>query len=549
MSGRASGAPGRRVRGGRRGVAAAVSIALAGALVACSGDDGALNVDFDQQVERTTPGSDAAAAAEIVIHTDRPLAPLDERLLGTNVPAWVGPDRLADDGFVRTTLASGATVLRMPGGSWSNHYDWLGCQLGDEELCFWPWAARPSDFLGFLAETGLQGMWTVSMNGTAEEAAALVAFFNGEVDDDRPIGRDRRGRDWKTVGEWARLRAENGHPEPVPIRTWEVGNEIYGAVADAGPECASFGWENVWTCDGTEYVEGTAEHDGFLRFREAMLAVDPDIEVGAVGIAEQGEWGDWGNEVMSAAGEAIDFYVVHHYAFDDSVALDDVRRIPAEAWSGIAADVRDGLARNGVSDATEIAVTEYNLVSFIENEDARWMTTAVNAFYLADTIGQMARNGVQIANQWNLVNGRADNGGDYGLVDNDSGAPYPAFFAIALWSRFGDELVEVDVAERSEVTELQIHGGRDAGGSPSALVINPSDEAITASVAAEPATSAEVTADVMVSESAEAGAVTFNGVAGSGTELAAPAALAADEDGRVTHEFPAFSITLLRWRA
>ncbi len=29
-----------------------------------------------------------------------------------------------------------------------------------------------------------QGMWTVSFNGTAQEAAALVAFFNGSVDDD-----------------------------------------------------------------------------------------------------------------------------------------------------------------------------------------------------------------------------------------------------------------------------------------------------------------------------------------------------------------------------
>ena len=160
-------------------------------------------------------------------------------------------------------VASGTTLLRLPGGSWSNHYDWLGCELGDPQRCDWTWAMRPSDFLGLLEATGLPAMWTVSINGTAEEAAAAVAFFNGNVDDDRPIGSDRNGRDWLTVGHWAQLRADDGHPEPVPIRYWEVGNEVYGAVQAAGPGCASWGWEDVWTCDGTEYVEGTADHDGF----------------------------------------------------------------------------------------------------------------------------------------------------------------------------------------------------------------------------------------------------------------------------------------------
>ena len=40
------------------------------------------------------------------------------------------------------------------------------------------------------------------MNGTAQEAAALVAFFNGDVDDSRTIGPDRNGRDWGTVGDF-----------------------------------------------------------------------------------------------------------------------------------------------------------------------------------------------------------------------------------------------------------------------------------------------------------------------------------------------------------
>jgi hypothetical protein len=186
-SGTAPQAPKRLARRGRGLTSVAVALAL---LAACSsGSDGS-----------------GASNARIVVHTDRVVGAFDRRLLGTNVPAWLLPELVADDGFRDLTMASGTTLLRLPGGSWSNQYDWLGCELRDPERCA-TWAMRPSDFLGLLKATGLPAMWTVSINGTAEEAAAVVAFFNGDVDDERPIGTDRTGRDWQTVGHWARLRA------------------------------------------------------------------------------------------------------------------------------------------------------------------------------------------------------------------------------------------------------------------------------------------------------------------------------------------------------
>ena len=177
--------------------------------------------------------SPEAAAGEITISADS-ARPLDRRLFGTNVPAWLGPDRLADPAFLASTAALGTTLLRFPGGSWSNGYDWLACERGVEPDCFATWGARPSDFVALMEATGLPGVWTASFSGTAEEAAAAVAFFNGDVDDDRVIGVDEEGRDWQTVGEWARLRAAGGHPDPARIELWEVGNEVYGAKPAAG---------------------------------------------------------------------------------------------------------------------------------------------------------------------------------------------------------------------------------------------------------------------------------------------------------------------------
>jgi hypothetical protein len=515
-------------------------------LAACSSTDPEL--EFDQ-----TGGASArveGTAGRIVVRTDDVVGPFDPRLLGTNVPAWLDPGAVASEEFRRLTMASGATMLRLPGGSWSNHYDWLGCELDDPQRCEWTWALRPSDFLGLLEATGLPAMWTVSINGTAEEAAAAVAFFNGSVDDERVIPTDRNGREWQTVGHWARLRAERGHPEPAGIRYWEIGNEVYGAtVESAGPDCASYGWEDVWTCDGAEYVAGTDDHDGFTRFREAMLEVDAEIEVGAVGVGDLGAWGDWDDEVIGAAGRDLDFYVVHHYGSNGEVPPEDVSGIPRREWPRITGEVREGFADQGLAEPP-IAVTEHNLVAFIDGDDAAVMPTAVNALYLAETIGQMAVNGVRIANQWNLANGRWDNGSDYGLlVDLPSPQRSPAYFAMALWSRFGVEMVAVEAG--ADLDELGLYGGRGEDGSARLMIVNPSPDAVDATITAQPANrGGAVTAHVVAAESLLSTSVTWNGAATPSIDLTESGEVVAlSDDGELRRQVPPFSITLLSWDA
>jgi hypothetical protein len=401
--------------------------------------------------DATGPGVASGAATsiigdEIAIDAAADGMPFDRRLLGTNLPAWLAAERLRDPGFQAEALATGTTLVRLPGGSWSNGYRWLACELSDEENCGRPWAARPSDFMAFMAATGLPASWTVAMNGTAQEAAALVAFFNGEVGDPTPIGLDREGVDWETVDTWASLRAAGGHPEPVRIDLWEVGNEVYGGrPASGGAECASYGWEYVWTCDGTTYVIGDAEHDGYLAIRDAMIAVDPEIEVGAVGVPEPASWSNWGHEVIGAAGDDLDFYVVHEYGFNSSPSPEAALGRAASLWPDALAGVRAALG-----EGIPVAVTEYNLVAVPDGDDDATMTQAMNALYIAETIGWMAAGGVQIANQWNLADGIHENGTSYGLFNSDEDQRFPQFHALEMWSRVGSTLLEplVDAAVR-----------------------------------------------------------------------------------------------------
>ncbi len=474
--------------------------------------------------------------------------PIDPRLFGTNAPAWVGPEHLADPAFRARVQQLGTTVVRMPGGSWSSSYDWLGCENDDASTCYWTWAARPTDYVDFLAATGVAGMWTVSFNGTAQEAAALVAFFNGEVGNTQSIGVDRHGRDWGTVGEWAQLRADHGHPAPQPIRLWEVGNEVFGAKAKADGDCASFGWEDVWTCDGDHYVHGDDEHDGYLAFRDAMRAVDPDIEVGAVGIGgDQGGFADFGNEVIDGTAGALDFYIVHDYGFGEDGSVADVLKRPVRAWPTTMKGVDAALAAAAPDRRVPVGVTEYNLFAFADGDDEQLMNQAVAALYVADTLGQMAERGVSMANHWNLWNGAASNGADYGMIDVDSLGRHPQYDALAIWTRFGKELLPVGNGFDA-ATQLSVYAGRRADGAITLLVINKTGAPVEATLQLAGLTgSAAVTADVVAAESPHATSMTVNGDADplAVFAAAAPASLPPLTDGQGAATFEPWSITLL----
>jgi hypothetical protein len=525
---------------------------VAVALTACSSDPrypSGITVDPIVQTTAppasvTTPGVVASAAPEttlndaadvelgnqpaLTVRNDLPGRPIDRRVLGTNLPAWLGPERLADPVVQRATVESGVSLLRMPGGSWSNAYDWLGCENGDEATCYWTWAARPTDFIDFMKATSLPGMWTVSINATAESAAAAVAFFNGSVDDTRPIGTDRNGVDWQTIGTWASLRAEHGNPDPVGIELWEVGNEVFGGKPHAGgSECADFGWEDVWTCDGADYVAGDGRHDGYLAIRAAMVAVDPEIEVGAVGVPDPESWSNWGSEVIDGAGENLDFYVVHQYGFDGSPDGEEALARPASLWP----DVVDA-ARSELPPGVPIAVTEYNLVSFESGDTNQSMTRTMNALFVADTIGQLILEGVAVANQWNLANGTTSSGTDYGLISADDGSRFPQFTAMAMWGMTGDTLLEFEGAVEEGV---RVYPTRRADGTVSILFLNlAADEAMFTLGIAGFGDGAEVTVTTARTDDLEA----MELIEDPPTELTV-------EGGTVPVDLPAWSISLL----
>jgi alpha-N-arabinofuranosidase len=176
--------------------------------------------------------------------------------------------------------------LRWPGGNVAQDYHWAWGTGPRDGRPIWvnlSWKNEPEpgdigtdEFVAFCRRTGAEPSITVNVEGrgaTAEEAAAWVEYCNGP-----PTSR------------YGARRAKNGHPEPYGVKYWELGNEIWGDWVRGHTDAATY-----------------ARH--YLRYQKAMRAVDPTIELIAVGDNDLA----WNRTVLRTAGPFIDYLAIHHY--------------------------------------------------------------------------------------------------------------------------------------------------------------------------------------------------------------------------------------------
>lgn len=189
-----------------------------------------------------------------------------------------------------------------------------------------------------------------SGGGEPAEAAAWVAYANGNPSSTQPIGKDSKGNDWKTVGFWAGLRAATplatddgynhlriGHPQPIGVPLWTIGsdpwnNGFYGQDRTLGSDADNEGkrgqspppepdlhagkvpGSKEWgRHQGNERVGPAAYGATVVEFVKAMKAVDPSIMIGAYVIkppfvADANQRGKkWNAQMLKAACSSVDF--------------------------------------------------------------------------------------------------------------------------------------------------------------------------------------------------------------------------------------------------
>lgn len=522
---------------------AAVGICIAGLLTTSSA--------FGESIVKT----------KIIIHPNQTIAAVTPYQLGSNLPVWLG-DHLNDATFIARTASSGIQYLRIPGGSMSDNFGWLSCEKRQDQTNAYPcyqdweqWAARPTDFINFIRATGIQNViYTVNVNVTPQEAAAAVAFFNALPSNTTNIGVDTNGFDWKTAGYWAQLRVDDGNTAPLAIKHWELGNEIYGSTpGTGGNECQSWGWENGWTCDGADYVNGVSGHAGYTAMRNAMRAIDPSILFGAVGFETADGYSDWSNKVVTNAGSFMDFFVVHPYMYDTPppntlTGWAQVMAKPRQQIPVIKSALQAAFDAHAGGRAIPIVANEFNIPAVQDSDGQQMMNRAGNAFFISEMIGQFIANGFMGVNQWDLANGCAGNGTCYDLLQVDHNwKRAPQYYAFPLWSRFGNTMVAVSNNLNPE-TKLSVYAGKIDAGSYSVLVLNKTAQPYKGLITFDNSLVATGgTADVLSATSPIAKKVLWNGKASPSDDLSSAPAFPLTQFGATTrYVFAPYSITLLR---
>jgi alpha-L-arabinofuranosidase len=237
------------------------------------------------------PGAEpdsSSLRAQVTVSADQDVRKIPITLYGMNIEwiwnangIWNANLKRLDPDLIKLTRELKPSLLRFPGGIFSDFYHWrdgIGPQdrrpttphimdSGDSSVH----SFGTDEALAFADQTGSQLLITVNVGtGTAQEAADWVRYVNQ---------RNRR------------------------VVYWEIGNELYVKGGHPG------------------FVKTTMAPDKyarkFLEFARAMKSADPGIKIGAIGDENYGDmaprsYGDWTSQVLRTAGQEMDFLAIHN---------------------------------------------------------------------------------------------------------------------------------------------------------------------------------------------------------------------------------------------
>lgn len=302
-------------------------------------------------------------------------------------------------------------VIRFPGGLSADEYHWKEA-LGKDGI------VDIDEFMNFCKKTNCEPMITVNFGtGTPEEAAAWVRYLN----------------------------IEKKHN----VRLWEVGNELYGE------------WHKNH-CSAEDYGKRTAE------FIKAMKSIDPSILITVVWDLE----GKWNKTVFDYTKDLADGVNIHNYPQGSGQENDIGLLASPQILDQIIPSVKRQLNDYGQKNKNyQIWLTEWNSVDFNPGPQSLSM---VNALFVADYLGMLAKQNIDQASYWTIHNGMFEQGGDYGYLSrNDivegANVPRPSYWAFKLANQsLRGSLVECSSNDKNVSVYANIH----KDGKKSVLIIN-----------------------------------------------------------------------------
>ena len=371
-----------------------------------------------------TPGQPPAVTATL-----GPLA------LGVNTAAWDSLYTSANaDDVDRELRVAGMHLLRYPGGSWSDEYDWdtntdtSKCGGPPTSACTSP---DPLGFDAFAAQARSAGASTfVTVNygsGTPAEAAGWMAHALSVKGD-------------------AIALAEVGNES---YECHETDNHLSGSPSDAQGER-----DALSPCPSTKALAESyaANSPSYLI---AMRNADPSALVGVPwaftkdesagsGVADAAAWND---TILRADGADIGFVDAHWYPFQslsgltDEQILDSVERIPAAAST-----IRATLERYAPKATFVVGETS------MSDQATTLDFEPISALFAAATSVAWLQQGAQSVDWWDMNNFGSSTGGDFGLLSSGGSESEPADAPLPPY--YGEEMASMLATGGGRLTAL-----------------------------------------------------------------------------------------------
>ena len=358
------------------------------------------------------PTPNVVVADALFVDSEASLGPISPYIYGTNY----GPMHAVALEMMPLVENAGFTVLRFPGGAWTDAVDVKPFQI--------------DMLMTFVKQVG--AMPTISvrlLGGKPETAAELVHYTNIE----------------KKYG----------------VTYWSIGNE-----------------PSIYTQLNQADYDYTVEHlnRDWRAIALAMKEADPTIKLMG---PEIHQWNDslettpkdsagrdWMTEFLKVNGDLVDVVSVHRYPLHSPTKPVTVQalRENTRRW-GREIEYLRGLIREIVGRDLPVAITEVNSDPSSAMLQEASPDTFYNAIWYADVLGQLIDADVFMVNQWVL----SQRSGGLGLLNGT--VARPTFYVFPLYKNFGNE----QIYAASGIADVDIFAAKREDGALTLIVINLSD--------------------------------------------------------------------------
>jgi len=439
----------------------------------------------------TSTTTKPAAFGSVIVTVDlsKEITKVSSLIYGNNANPFMGQISTVPT-LINNISALSPNIIRFPGGSLSDVYFWDQSSQAP--------ADAPAQLLDDNGNASAADYWFG--NNSAYTGTITVDNYYSTLQQTKSTGLitvnygyARYGTGPTPVQTAAHYAANWVRYDKGRTKYWEVGNEIYG------------NWEAGYRIDQTQNHDGQVQiQDGttygnhFKVFADSMRAAalqvgNTSIKIGIVvdgandaNGASEGQVSNWNSNVLKAAGNTADFFVVHNYytPYDQNSTAAVILGTPSPGTSQMMSWIETSATNAGVTQVP-VAMDEWN----IQATGSSQMVSDVAGAHAVMVLGEALKDQISMASRWDLANGY-DNGDDMGMFNNS--APYedaepnapawnarPAFYYMYFFQQYiGDHLLTT----ASNDADVTAYGSSYSSGQAGVILVNTSTATHTVQV-------------------------------------------------------------------